>query len=216
MEDCGAAARNETGRGGREWSGSLLRLVVELSGEHAHRVETGPNVMAGSLAPSAQHAVGQPVLDALVPSYDRLGARTARARVRRDLVAQREHARDPGRDTAAHDLFDDRATHAADPAGVRHGHQLLACGVQPADAGTEGLLADWLVSEGDFVEEGEIILEAVFVKTNFEIPSPVSGIITEICIQKNERFKENIILAKIDETTIKSRMDKIYRGTAKL
>ena len=75
----------------------------------------------------------------------------------------------------------------------------------PADAGTEGLLADWLVSEGDFVEEGEIILEAVFVKTNFEIPSPVSGIITEICIQKNERFKENIILAKIDETTIKSR-----------
>ncbi|MEA1881745.1 MAG: dihydrolipoamide acetyltransferase family protein [Candidatus Marinimicrobia bacterium] len=74
----------------------------------------------------------------------------------------------------------------------------------PADLGTEGLIAEWKVSEGDHVKKDDILLESVFVKTNIEIPSPVSGIITEICIKKNERFKEGEILVKIDEIVAES------------
>ncbi len=74
----------------------------------------------------------------------------------------------------------------------------------PADPGTEGLIAEWRVSEGEYVKKDDILLESVFVKTNIEIPSPVSGIITEICVKKNERFKAGTVLVKIDETVAES------------
>ena len=53
----------------------------------------------------------------------------------------------------------------------------------PADPGTEGLIADWKVSVGDFVNKEDMLFESVFVKTNIEILSPVSGTINEICIK---------------------------------
>ncbi len=71
----------------------------------------------------------------------------------------------------------------------------------PADPGTEGLIADWKVSVGDFVNKEDMLFESVFVKTNIEILSPVSGIIKEICIKKNELFKEGTIIAIIDDNT---------------
>ena len=71
----------------------------------------------------------------------------------------------------------------------------------PADPGTEGLIADWKVSVGDFVNKEDMLFESVFVKTNIEILSPVSGTIKEICIKNNELFKEDIIIAIIDDNT---------------
>ena len=71
----------------------------------------------------------------------------------------------------------------------------------PADPGTEGLIADWKVSVGDFVNKEDMLFESVFVKTNIEILSPVSGTIKEICIKKNDLFKEDTIIAIIDDNT---------------
>ena len=71
----------------------------------------------------------------------------------------------------------------------------------PADPGTEGLIADWKVFVGDFVNKEDMLFESVFVKTNIEILSPVSGTIKEICIKNNELFKEDIIIAIIDDNT---------------
>jgi len=63
----------------------------------------------------------------------------------------------------------------------------------PADPGTEGIIAEWKVSVGDFVNKDDLLFESVFVKTNIEILSPVSGTIKEICIKKNELFKQDTI-----------------------
>ena len=71
----------------------------------------------------------------------------------------------------------------------------------PADPGTEGLIADWKVSVGDFVNKEDMLFESVFVKTNIEILSPVSGTIKEICIKKNELFKQDTIIVIIDDNT---------------
>ncbi|MGM0603197.1 MAG: biotin/lipoyl-containing protein, partial [Bacillota bacterium] len=41
----------------------------------------------------------------------------------------------------------------------------------------EGQIVNWLVDEGDEVEEGEVILEVLSDKTNFEVEAPASGIL---------------------------------------
>ena len=71
----------------------------------------------------------------------------------------------------------------------------------PADPGTEGIIAEWKVSVGDFVNKDDLLFESVFVKTNIEILSPVSGTIKEICIKKNELFKQDTIIVIIDDNT---------------
>lgn len=71
----------------------------------------------------------------------------------------------------------------------------------PAEPGTEGLVAEWKVSKGDYIKKGNLLFESVFVKANIEIPSPVSGIIKKICIKKNELFKEDTLIVIIDDNT---------------
>ncbi len=41
----------------------------------------------------------------------------------------------------------------------------------------EGQIVNWLVDEGDAVEEGEVILEVLSDKTNFEVEAPASGVL---------------------------------------
>ena len=75
--------------------------------------------------------------DAVVALDDRFGAGAAGARVGGDLVAEGQEAGDPRGDSAAHDLFHHRASQTPERAGIDHGNQLLAGGVEPADAGAE-------------------------------------------------------------------------------
>ena len=55
----------------------------------------------------------------------------------------------------------------------------------------------WKAAVGDTVKLGETILEIVVVKTNMEVPAPVSGILQEICVAKGELFKPETVLARI-------------------
>ena len=63
---------------------------------------------------------------------------------------------------------------------------------------SEATIINWLKNVGDFVNAEEIILEIATDKVDSEVPSPVSGIITEIHFQKDAVVGVGEILALID------------------
>ena len=64
----------------------------------------------------------------------------------------------------------------------------------------EATLSSWLVSEGDRVEEGEVIAEIETEKINNELEAPASGVISEILIEEGtEEIAPGTVLALIDE-----------------
>ena len=63
---------------------------------------------------------------------------------------------------------------------------------------TEATILNWVKAVGDYVEAEEIILEVATDKVDSEVASPVSGVITEICFQKNEVVEVGSILALIE------------------
>ncbi len=62
---------------------------------------------------------------------------------------------------------------------------------------SEATVINWLKNVGDFVEAEEIILEIATDKVDSEVPSPVSGVITEIRFQKDDVVGVGEVLALI-------------------
>jgi 2-oxoglutarate dehydrogenase E2 component (dihydrolipoamide succinyltransferase) len=65
---------------------------------------------------------------------------------------------------------------------------------------SEATIINWLKNIGDFVEAEEIILEIATDKVDSEVPSPVSGVITEIRFQKDDVVGVGEVLALINPT----------------
>lgn len=65
--------------------------------------------------------------------------------------------------------------------------------------GTEALLQDWLVAEGDRVAAGQPLVVAELVKTTHEIAAPAAGRIAAILVQSQDTFGRGAVLARIDE-----------------
>ena len=63
---------------------------------------------------------------------------------------------------------------------------------------SEATIISWLKNVGDFVNAEEIILEIATDKVDSEVPSPVSGVITEIRFQKDDIVGVGEILALIN------------------
>lgn len=63
---------------------------------------------------------------------------------------------------------------------------------------TEATIITWLKNVGDFVEAEETILEVATDKVDSDVPSPVSGVITEIRFQKDDVVEVGTVLALID------------------
>jgi len=63
---------------------------------------------------------------------------------------------------------------------------------------SEATIIKWLKSVGDFVEAEEIILEVATDKVDNDVPSPVSGVITEIRFQKDAIVEVGAVLALIN------------------
>jgi len=59
-------------------------------------------------------------------------------------------------------------------------------------------IVQWLKQEGDQVSLDEALVEVSTDKVNSEIPSPIAGILKEICVQKDEEIEVGAILAKIE------------------
>jgi 2-oxoglutarate decarboxylase len=65
---------------------------------------------------------------------------------------------------------------------------------------TEGTVLEWAVSEGDFVEEGQTVVEVSTDKVDAEVPAPASGTITKINAQVDDVVAVGTALAELDTT----------------
>jgi len=65
---------------------------------------------------------------------------------------------------------------------------------------SEATIITWLKNVGDFVEAEETIVEVATDKVDSDVPSPVSGVITEIRFQKDAIVAVGEVLALIDES----------------
>ncbi len=63
---------------------------------------------------------------------------------------------------------------------------------------TEGTVLDWLKQEGDFVEEGETIVEVSTDKVDAEVPSPAAGTLTKILKEADEVVEIGEALAELE------------------
>jgi 2-oxoglutarate dehydrogenase E2 component (dihydrolipoamide succinyltransferase) len=72
---------------------------------------------------------------------------------------------------------------------------------------SEATIISWLKNVGDFVEAEETILEVATDKVDSEVPSPVSGTITEIRFQKDDVVEVGTVLALINEKVGSQKME---------
>src|SRR6478672_2940539 len=64
---------------------------------------------------------------------------------------------------------------------------------------TEGTITRWAKKVGDSVKEDEILFEVSTDKVDSEVPSPVSGTITEIKVQEGETVPVGAVLAVVGD-----------------
>ncbi len=69
---------------------------------------------------------------------------------------------------------------------------------QMGESIAEGTVVKWLKKVGERVERDEPLLEISTDKVDAEIPSPASGVLTEIVVKENETVAVNSVLAWID------------------
>lgn len=67
------------------------------------------------------------------------------------------------------------------------------------EAGTEALVEDWLVKEGDTVATGQPVATVVLVKSNFEVTAPAAGVIEKILVQREETFAQGKAIGLLKE-----------------
>ena len=51
---------------------------------------------------------------------------------------------------------------------------------------TEGIVLEWHVAEGDFVNEGDTVVEVSTDKVDAEVPAPTAGVITKLIASVDE------------------------------
>jgi pyruvate/2-oxoglutarate dehydrogenase complex dihydrolipoamide acyltransferase (E2) component len=67
------------------------------------------------------------------------------------------------------------------------------------DPGTEALLDQWLVREGERVVAGQTLAKVVLVKTNLEVPAPADGVVERILVPAEQTFPKGRPLATLRE-----------------
>ena len=71
---------------------------------------------------------------------------------------------------------------------------------QMGESVTEGTVLEWHKEEGEFVQEGETVVEVSTDKVDAEVPAPASGVITRILKAQDETIEVGGILAELDPT----------------
>jgi pyruvate/2-oxoglutarate dehydrogenase complex dihydrolipoamide acyltransferase (E2) component len=67
------------------------------------------------------------------------------------------------------------------------------------DPGTEALVDEWLVHEGDRVVAGQALAKVVLVKTNLEVTASVDGIVERILVPAEQTFAKGRAIATLRE-----------------
>jgi pyruvate/2-oxoglutarate dehydrogenase complex dihydrolipoamide acyltransferase (E2) component len=65
------------------------------------------------------------------------------------------------------------------------------------DPGTEALLDQWLVREGERVVAGQTLAKVVLVKTNVEVAAPADGVVECILVPAEQTFARGRPLATL-------------------
>src|SRR5437762_13255068 len=69
---------------------------------------------------------------------------------------------------------------------------------QMGESVTEGTVLEWHKREGEFVQEGETVVEVSTDKVDAEVPAPASGVITRILRPADETIEVGEALAELD------------------
>jgi multifunctional 2-oxoglutarate metabolism enzyme len=69
---------------------------------------------------------------------------------------------------------------------------------QMGESVTEGVVLEWHKSEGEFVEEGETVVEVSTDKVDAEVPAPASGTITKLLAQPDDTVTVGQVIAQLD------------------
>jgi 2-oxoglutarate dehydrogenase E2 component (dihydrolipoamide succinyltransferase) len=63
---------------------------------------------------------------------------------------------------------------------------------------TEAVISEWLAAEGDYLKEGQDLLEIVTDKAAFDVPSPCDGILTKVIKEKGAEVNPEEVIAEIE------------------
>src|SRR5215207_1203899 len=63
---------------------------------------------------------------------------------------------------------------------------------------TEGIVLEWHVAEGDFVNEGDTVVEVSTDKVDAEVPAPVDGVITKLVAAVDDEVPVGAALAEME------------------
>jgi 2-oxoglutarate decarboxylase len=63
---------------------------------------------------------------------------------------------------------------------------------------TEGIVLEWHVAEGDFVSEGDTVVEVSTDKVDAEVPAPADGVITKLLVQVDDEVPVGAPLAEME------------------
>src|SRR5690349_10673332 len=69
---------------------------------------------------------------------------------------------------------------------------------QMGESVTEGTVLEWHKQEGEYVAEGETVVEVSTDKIDAEVPAPASGVITRIVKGPDETIEVGGVLAELD------------------
>ena len=72
----------------------------------------------------------------------------------------------------------------------------------------EGTIEQWLVSVGDHVDEYEPLCEVITDKVTAEVPSTISGTITELVVEEGQTVNINTVICKIDSEMVKIKQNR--------
>ena len=63
---------------------------------------------------------------------------------------------------------------------------------------TEGIVLEWHVAEGDFVNEGDTVVEVSTDKVDAEVPAPTAGVITKLIAPVDDEVPVGAPLAEME------------------
>jgi len=66
------------------------------------------------------------------------------------------------------------------------------------EEGTEALLDEWHVKEGDRVEAGQLVASVMVVKTSFDVLAPAAGTIGKLLVAAQDNFTREQALAELN------------------
>ncbi|HEX8958574.1 MAG TPA: biotin/lipoyl-containing protein, partial [Solirubrobacterales bacterium] len=63
---------------------------------------------------------------------------------------------------------------------------------------TEGIVLEWHVAAGDFVREGDTVVEVSTDKVDAEVPAPADGVITKLLVEVDDEVAVGAPLAEME------------------